>query len=291
VSGSGSISREPVQLGRFRVTPRPSLAVFPVLLLLAIMAGQLVGPPGFDPVLLFLVPVGIAAWFGPSSAALITALIATACEQYAYDFFPGTEVLLTRAWNGASHFIVYLLFARLLRVVHQDRQRYLRDSQQDFLTGLLNRKALEKRFPAEISRAARKRATLAVGYLDIDEFHQLNQEVGHSEGDRLLHHFATELGEVLRRSDIFARVDGDEFVLILPDSNSAAAEAVGEKVKVVLERLSSRNNVSLTASTGFLILPKPKPFEELSGILEAAKNLSSEVKQDSEHVYKVRAWI
>ena len=91
---------------------------------------------------------------------------------------------------------------------------------RDQLTGVLNRRGLEARAGEEIARARRHGETFALIYLDLDGFKQVNDDLSHATGDRVLQRAAGEMESVLRGEDALARVGGDEFVVLL----SAAAD-------------------------------------------------------------------
>lgn len=100
----------------------------------------------------------------------------------------------------------------------------------DLLTGLPNRATLDERMRATINRAKRQQSRFALMFLDIDRFKQINDSLGHRAGDQLLIQFAQRLRTTLRTEDTLARIGGDEFVLILPETTAAGAARVAEKL-------------------------------------------------------------
>jgi diguanylate cyclase (GGDEF)-like protein/PAS domain S-box-containing protein len=101
---------------------------------------------------------------------------------------------------------------------------------RDPLTGLLNRRRFEEELARAVSHAHRHRRPAALLLLDLDGFKAVNDSFGHSAGDALLVRISDALHEVLRESDILARIGGDEFGLILPDTDGEASDVVADKL-------------------------------------------------------------
>lgn len=98
---------------------------------------------------------------------------------------------------------------------------------EDYLTGTLNRRGMDDAFGREFARAERYNVPLCVGLLDIDYFKRLNDTYGHDAGDEALIHLVRVVKETLRPSDVIARFGGEEFVIILPETD------VGEGVQTM----------------------------------------------------------
>jgi len=103
---------------------------------------------------------------------------------------------------------------------------------KDALTGLDNRRSLEKRLKSECARLGRSNAWLSVVMIDIDFFKQFNDTYGHPEGDRCITMVAAALSRAVKRaSDFSARYGGEEFTCILPESDPNQAEAVADDIR------------------------------------------------------------
>lgn len=101
--------------------------------------------------------------------------------------------------------------------LHEAREKIVYQAMHDDLTGLPNRRALERHLPKAIARARRNGNNLAICMFDLDDFKPVNDTWGHETGDRLLQALAERLRRQLRESDMLARVGGDEFVLVAED--------------------------------------------------------------------------
>lgn len=137
-----------------------------------------------------------------------------------------------------------------------DQIRHL--AQHDTLTGLLNRGSLKARLEQHLALAAPENRTLAVMFLDLDRFKQINDTLGHAAGDALLVEVARRLNDCVRNSDILARLGGDEFVVVLTDvENHEAARRIAEKILAVIGRnyFVETHEVSTTPSIGLALFP------------------------------------
>jgi len=101
----------------------------------------------------------------------------------------------------------------------------------DGLTGLYNRRHASKRLEEEIARARRNNTGLCVAMCDVDHFKAINDEFGHSAGDRVLQQIADSLTEYVRRNDIVSRWGGEEFLVIFSEIKLTAARIVAERLR------------------------------------------------------------
>ena len=119
----------------------------------------------------------------------------------------------------------------------------------DKLTGLLNRAVFEQHLDAAVARAVRNDRAVAVLFMDLDQFKDVNDSLGHSAGDELLRHVATCLSSAIRESDIVARQGGDEFLVLLPDLEYGNGTPSGrhDKALHVAEMIAQRIQTFLEA--------------------------------------------
>ena len=126
----------------------------------------------------------------------------------------------------------------------------------DGLTGLLNRRALEQEFAREAERSDRNKEALSLVLLDLDHFKFVNDLYGHHAGDLLLCDVARVLQQTLRRMDLIARIGGEEFVALLPQTGKVEADRIAERLRQqiqVSQVALGRSQLSVTASIGVAI--------------------------------------
>jgi diguanylate cyclase len=123
----------------------------------------------------------------------------------------------------------------------------------DTLTGALNRKGLDEAMTREVARCRRSNRPLSIGLLDLDDFKRLNDSLGHQVGDQALVHLATLVRETLRPQDTVARFGGEEFVILLPDTELDAALQACARLQRELTRkffMHQNEKVLITFSAG-----------------------------------------
>lgn len=143
----------------------------------------------------------------------------------------------------------------------------------DQLTGLPNRSQLNDRFKYALTLAQRHGGQLAVMFLDLDHFKNINDTLGHSVGDQLLVDISRRLRATLREEDSLSRLGGDEFILLLPNTDEAGATRVAAKLIAAVAQpcLIEQNELTSTVSIGIAIYPNDgQDFETLSKNADAA---------------------
>jgi diguanylate cyclase len=137
--------------------------------------------------------------------------------------------------------------------LHQELDRVSAQARHDPLTGALNRKGLDEAVERELSNVRRKDTPLCMALLDIDNFKNLNDRLGHATGDAALTHLAVVAREVMRPQDTLARYGGEEFVLLLPDTPlDKGIEAMTRLQRELTKRffLTGSEKILITFSAG-----------------------------------------
>ena len=143
----------------------------------------------------------------------------------------------------------------------------------DALTGLPNRSLLADRVGQSLSRVERNAEQLALVFLDLDRFKNVNDSLGHRVGDELLIQVAERLRRVLRDEDTVSRLGGDEFILVLPNTTADGAAHVAEKVlkEIAATYRIDNHELNVTASIGIAMYPTDgDSYDALSMCADAA---------------------
>ena len=206
-------------------------------------------------------------------------------SQHSVDFYERVRTILARSghWSGemwqrrkdGGEFLGWIelsevkdrqgLRTHYVAVVNDITQkkraeqelRYL--ANYDTLTGLPNRTLLAERLSRAIIRARRQDSRVAVLFIDLDHFKEINDSLGHAAGDRLLKAAATRLQAVVGPTDTVARLGGDEFTIIVEDLDSvASAERLAREMLAAFGtalEVDERHDVSITPSIGISLYP------------------------------------
>jgi diguanylate cyclase (GGDEF)-like protein len=183
------------------------------------------------------------------------------------------------SWAAAGSVGIILLMTVLGRMSWQLAQSRLRESESkleharrveylayhDGLTGLPNRSMFSKLLAQRISEARRYNKQLAVAFLDLDRFKQINDTLGHEAGDQLLVEVAARLQGCVRDSDTVARLGGDEFVVLLPEMEEGKqAVIVAQKILTVIGKAFTLigHEFRVTASIGISLYPQDGEDEQ-----------------------------
>jgi diguanylate cyclase (GGDEF)-like protein len=198
------------------------------------VATGLAEPVGLTPIF-FLLPMLVAGYFLPRAEIAANFAFALLCCGVALAAWvePGLRLAMFMAVGlvcGVVTAVVLSLRDNVHRLVTQLREIATHDS----LTGALNRGAFEQRLEAELARTERIAEPCALVVLDVDHFKQINDTLGHAAGDRALRLLADTVARAKRRSDVFGRIGGEEFAVVLPDTALEGAATFAEKLRVAL---------------------------------------------------------
>ena len=184
-----------------------------------------------------------------------------------------------------------MLEVRLLYTKLEESNKVLESlALHDVLTGLPNRRLLMDRLSLAIAHARRNKKGMALMYLDLDGFKQINDTLGHDVGDTLLSMIAARLVGAVRQEDTVARLGGDEFVIVFRELSHV--EGVDRPVSKVIQAVSQPyiirgRNVSMTASAGVSIYPSHGEDAEM--LMKSADMALYEAKRTGKNNYRIAA--
>lgn len=154
----------------------------------------------------------------------------------------------------------------------------------DPLTGAKNRRYFLDMFEQELFRYKRYQHPFALLLLDIDHFKQINDTYGHDIGDKILKILVSETQKYIRESDIFARWGGEEFIILLPETDTQEALIIAERIRVQLSMtqlsVNNGNFIKFTVSLGLRVIAENENITSLQGIINDADKALYIAKQE-----------
>jgi diguanylate cyclase (GGDEF)-like protein/PAS domain S-box-containing protein len=167
--------------------------------------------------------------------------------------------------------------------------RNIRMAYYDYLTGLGNRRKFQEEFTQRLASAERYGYQLALLYLDLDRFKEINDTSGHEAGDNFLKMVANALKETIRVTDLLCRLGGDEFTLLLPHADMPGVEHIAKKINQVLKAQvfnNAGNNYTASASIGIAIFPlHGVTVNELMAHADLAMYKAKELGRGQHHLF------
>jgi diguanylate cyclase (GGDEF)-like protein len=230
----------------------------------------------------YLGPVALATWYGSRRYGFLISVLSSAV-WIAADLNAGHlytyEVIAI--WNGLVRLAFYLISAALLAALRErlDSEQLLAST--DGLTGVLNSRAFGERLQFSLALSGRDGRPVTLAYVDLDDFKRINDLHGHSAGDMVLKTVAKTLMDITRRTDTVARVGGDEFALLLPNTDLDGAQNVISKLEHHLREKMRSGSSPVTCSIGAVTFSKPPV--SVDEALRAADGLMYKVKREGKN--------
>jgi diguanylate cyclase (GGDEF)-like protein len=260
---------------------RTTLMIAPLAIIMLALVDRVTGPV-MSLAVFYLLPVAAVACFVGRLAGLAAATVCGALWfMDVTGSIPQSMPLSVVAWMAVERVTFFILVSYLISVLkgYIDTQRQLATT--DEMTGVANRRALLTQIAAEIARAQRSGAPITLAFLDLDNLKTINDRFGHAAGDRALQVTARTIADTVRRSDLLARVGGDEFALLLPETDEQAADAVIRKVRARLAQTMHQAGWDLTVSIGVATFHRlPANADEM---LNTADRLQYQIKHNGKN--------
>jgi diguanylate cyclase (GGDEF)-like protein/PAS domain S-box-containing protein len=169
--------------------------------------------------------------------------------------------------------------ARDVTTQHLDKEKLHYLSYHDDLTGISNRISLYHKLEYIIANSRRNNEHIAILFLDLDYFKEINDNLGHDIGDILLKETVNRIQVHIRESDLFARIGGDEFVIALTNINEAYISKIASKIVTIIQEPFTIKEHTINISTSIGISLFPQDAKDIDGLIKAADSAMYLTKQ------------
>lgn len=220
-------------------SPATIISVSSVLLLLLGWIDIVTGD--YSLIIFYLIPVSLPAWFVSRRSGVIFCLLAITVRLLADDGLTTLHLhhSVLHYWNELIEFLFLLIMSLLFSALRKNLDNEKELASRDPLTGTLNRRSFFDLAEYELNRSRRYDLPFTVAYIDLDNFKDVNDRLGHQTGDELLLVVVATIRSHIRTTDILSRFGGDEFVILLPETHGSAAGTF-------LNKLHEHLNVAMT---------------------------------------------
>jgi diguanylate cyclase (GGDEF)-like protein len=232
----------------------------------------------------YLIPISLATWFAGFRSGLITSLLSALIWFGAKWAAEDTFVLITSLWNTGIRLAFFIIIVVQQNTLKREQVR----SRRDPLTGAGNRRHFRENAGRELDRAKRYSRPFTVVYMDLDNFKKVNDTYGHDVGDTLLRIVTAILINNVRSTDTIARLGGDEYALLLPETGADEAKRAMQKIHAKLLIAMQRKNWPVTFSVGVATFETPP--ESVESMIKAVDDLMYSAKKSGKNQVKYKVF-
>jgi len=258
---------------------RAGVTAIACMVIMCLALGDLLTGTDVSFTLLYLAPIAFGTWFVGLEAgvalSMVAAIASTTADLYAREVGPLPPAIL--AWNLVVQLGVYLALVLLLAGFRARLEGEQQLARTDALTQVANRRAFIEAAELELERARRNGRPLTLAYVDADDFKNVNDTLGHAEGDALLVTVAQTLRSSTRAVDAVARLGGDEFGLLLPETDGPTAQALLARLRTTLVQAMSDHGWRVGFSCGAATFVTPA--DSVDQMMARADELMYEAKR------------
>lgn len=229
-------------------------------------------------IVFYLVPVSLVAWFVSKPSGILFCFLSVALRIAADESLSSFSFdhSMLHYWNNLIEFLFLLIMSLLFSALRKNLENEKKLASRDPLTGAMNRRSFFDLAEYEINRSRRYGIPFTVAYIDLDNFKEINDRLGHKIGDQLLVSVVSTFRENIRSTDILARFGGDEFVILLPETHGQAAAGFMNKMHNQLNLSMQQNKWPVGFSIG------------AATYLHAPDSADQAIHQADELMYKVK---
>jgi len=234
--------------------------------------------------LFYLIPISLVTWLTGRRAGVVASLV-SALVWLISDVAARTSYShpLIYAWNTLMEFFFFVIVALLLSTLKSALDHEKELASTDYLTGAVNSRVFYDSLQTEINRSQRYKNPFTIAYIDLDNFKTVNDEFGHTTGDQVLCFVVNQIQKHLRKTDVIARIGGDEFALLLPETSQESAQVVLSKLQHDTLAGMQQSNWPITLSIGVLTCIAPSEAKE---VIRMVDDLMYSVKRGSKNGIK-----
>lgn len=202
----------------------------------------------------YLLPIIFVTWYAEQTAGYLTCLL-SALVWFMIDFLSKSIYShhLIPYWNAVVRLGFFFMVAYLLGGVKAHLKREKELASLDDLTGLYNARAFKEETGKQLDLSRRYHHSFVLAFVDLDNFKQINDSRGHTEGDNVLRMVGNTLLGVVRSTDIVGRLGGDEFSIFMPEMDITGARAAFSKIHRELEMEAERYGWPIGCSIGVAV--------------------------------------
>ena len=270
---------------RPRFISQLSILAIAVICITMILAGNSID---LEPLL--VLPILLASWYGGSKTGTLVAIltaISLLITHWSLGFFQFNRISLV--YDFLVTLFVYLFIGIIVTNFRNAHKFETSAADTDSLTGVNSSRRFYIELTEEILRSKRYGHTFSLVYIDVDNFKQINDTLGHPVGDELLIQLSKCLRESLRSTDIVARMGGDEFICLLPEAGQFEAKSAMLKAKKALKLSMKKHNWDIISFSIGVITFETIPNDALQAV-KLADELMYEVKNASKNDIAYRVW-
>jgi diguanylate cyclase (GGDEF)-like protein len=228
----------------------------------------------------YIFPPLFSSWYGSRTTGVLSAFFSTlvfVVIETAFNRVPPAfcELLLF----SAPYLAAYMLLAILIINFRDVHRMEVHAADTDNLTGVHSARSFYAELANELLRSKRYDHVFSLAYIDVDNFKNINDALGHAAGDRLLKEVADCLVSSLRATDVIARLGGDEYACLLPETNQEEVKLAFLKTVDLLNKRMAKNKWDVSFSIGVVTFENIP--EDIKEAIDLADTLMYSVKNDN----------
>lgn len=272
-------------LGYLNTLSRPYLITTGFILVILVGIADYLTGAEISSAIFYLFPVSLVAWYAGRKAGIMLSVI-SAAVWFTADLAGRTHYYhpLVHLWNIFASFGLFWIVSFILSSLKISLEHEKVLARTDPLTGVANQRFFNELANREITRSHRFNRTFSVAYIDIDDFKNINDKFGHSEGDAVLRSLTTAMLNNIREIDIAARIGGDEFAILLPETNKESAQIMLMQLQNKLLDVMQKKGWDVTFSIGVVTFMSPPA--SIDEMIRKVDSLMYSVKYSGKNMIK-----